>query len=851
MSLKAQVVDSFADGNFDKNPTWKGDSSHFTVTASKELRLKAPSLNASSSLAVTSQAIGGAEWKASIKLDFNPSGANYLDFHIISSSNVLDSAHQGYFVRVGDSEDELALYRQDGSSATELIDGPNGLTDKDPVVLRVKVERSGTGHFTLSVDSNGTGFKPLDSIYDDSVQISAYSGFECQYTATRSDKFYFEKLEVNGSPYQDSIPPKLDSITVPKKGQLLLRFDETLDTGGLNANAFKLKPVGGTPASISFSSSRDSLWLHYTEQLPNDTILELQTPQLTDTLGNSLPPMQRMFHYLVIPDPLPGGILINEIMADPTPSVGLPDLEYLELHAPSDKIQATDGWQLIIDGDSASLPQRVMRPGDRFLLIPASDSSFFDPPDPPLLIDQLPSLVNSGEQLVLRAPDGTTIDSVSYKEDWYGSNEKDDGGWSLERIAPSASCALGANWKASQDPKGGTPGRPNSVLDPGFDQKAPSLKSSYTLNDSSVLLRFDEKAFPDSNWSKALTLPNALTLDTVRHGTEKAAIKLILSNPLDSGIWYELEVGPIKDCFGNRRSEPTKERFILPYTPRPKDVVINEVLFDPPPEGVDFVELYNRSDRFIDLADLILKDPDAPHGSNSTLQGKERILSPGEYRYITEAPGTIADLYPHTPEEKGYRTNSLPAYPNDSGIVLLKEKGGATIDSFAYKASIHHPLLDDPEGVSLERIDPNGWSQKKDNWHSASSSVSYATPGEENSQYLEEKRGSKAEHLWSTPDVFTPNMDGDRDLLRIHYRFSKPGMSCSLMILTPRGRTVKRLLDGEILERRGWLTWNGTRTDGKKVPIGIYVIFLECIHPDGDRIREKKSCVVGKPLGGR
>ncbi len=842
--LQGQVQDSFADGNLDQNPTWIGDSADFKVNPAKELQLDAPSLDASSSLVTASQSIGGAEWRFFTRLAFPPSGSNYLDVYLTASDPKLDSAQDAYFVRIGDSEDEVSLYRQNGKKKSKLIDGKDGRVDQDPVTLSVRVTRTGTGHFELELDTGGgSNFLFEGSSYDASVQKSTYFGFHCQYTATRSDAFFFDRIEVSGSPFQDSIPPQIEAFKDPKKGVLELHYDEALDPASFQAKAFELLPLGIGPDSLLLTAADHKLTLFFPSTLQNDSKYTLSVPSVKDTAGNPAAPEQLPFHHLIPASPEKGAVVINEIMADPSPPVGLPDGEYLELHAADSLIQDLEDWTLIVDGDSSKLPQRTLRPGDRVLLIEAGDSSLFTIPSP-LLLNPLPSLTNGGERVELLAENGERIDQVHYKDDWYGDKTKEDGGWSLERIAPGSLCQEQENWKASTDPEGGTPGAINSLYDPSYDTKAPTIKGAHPLNASTILLRFDEGIFPDTALKEYFSIPKGPDVDTAFR-TSLGHLRLRTESSLDTGRRYHLKSDRVPDCFGNEQGSPLKTSFLLPYGARKKDVVINEVLFDPMPDGVDFVECYNRSERTLDLSDWTLASFEDSITDREKVPGREQLIPPGSYRFLTKDTTIVKEAHPGTPIGRGVAMKEFPTYTNDSGTVVLLNQQGALLDRFAYNAGMHHSLLQEQEGVSLERIDPEAPTDHEDNWHSAASSVNYATPGEKNSQFRSSAKDIWKARLWTEPEVFSPNMDGDRDHLKVRYRFSRPGMNCSLRIHTARGRVVKELADGQLLGRKGSFTWSGTLKDGSKAPIGIYVILLECIHPDGKRVVEKETCVVG------
>ena len=79
-------------------------------------------------------------------------------------------------------------------------------------------------------------------------------------------------------------------------------------------------------------------------------------------------------------------------------------------------------------------------------------------------------------------------------------------------------------------------------------------------------------------------------------------------------------------------------------------------------------------------------------------------------------------------------------------------------------------FLDDDNGVSLERHDFNRPTQDEDNWHSAASTVLYATPGYQNSQVL--VPSPDPEEVWLEPETFSPDQDGFEDVVSINYLFN-------------------------------------------------------------------------------
>jgi hypothetical protein len=133
---------------------------------------------------------------------------------------------------------------------------------------------------------------------------------------------------------------------------------------------------------------------------------------------------------------------------------------------------------------------------------------------------------------------------------------------------------------------------------------------------------------------------------------------------------------------------------------------------------------------------------------------------------------------------------TLPNYNDNESICLLRVRNGITIDSLAYQNDWHYALLDNEDGVSLERIDFSSTTSDKNGWHSAASTVGFATPTYQNSQYSE--TGIAEDAISISPAVFTPDNDGDKDFVFIQYQFSEPGYTCNVSLYDAKGREIKK-----------------------------------------------------------
>src|SRR6218665_585127 len=150
-----QIVDDFPDNDLLRS-VWNGDRQNFTVE-SQRLRLLAPAETGNSYLSTPSRSINDAVWQFYVRLDFNPSSTNYARVYLVSSQPVLNDTLRGYFVMIGNTADEISLYRQTGSTRTKIIDGLDGRVNTASVEVNVRVTRDATGNWQLLSDVGPTG----------------------------------------------------------------------------------------------------------------------------------------------------------------------------------------------------------------------------------------------------------------------------------------------------------------------------------------------------------------------------------------------------------------------------------------------------------------------------------------------------------------------------------------------------------------------------------------------------------------------------------------------------------------------------------------------------------------------
>jgi len=147
----------------------------------------------------------------------------------------------------------------------------------------------------------------------------------------------------------------------------------------------------------------------------------------------------------------------------------------------------------------------------------------------------------------------------------------------------------------------------------------------------------------------------------------------------------------------------------------------------------------------------------------------------------------------------------------------------------AYSDEMHMELLDDPRGISLERVSWERPGTDPDNWHSAASIEGYATPGRKNSQSYTMLDGEQL--LEVSPVVFSPDNDGYQDLLQININAGGNDWIIGLFITDLQGRRVRTLANNHLAAPSVSYTWNGEGENGSMMPMGFYVVHARGYRP--------------------
>ena len=844
----SQISDDFSSAYFGPHTFWHGDTADFIINSNGQLQLNAAQAGISSlsasleNMDVWNQNL---EWDFQIRFSFSPSINNFARFYLLADTMDLKTENlTGFYLQFGEnlSQDAIELFYTDGSQAVSVFRGPNAMI-ANSFELKIKVIKTVNDLWQLWVDERNIGWYQLMAEAEFSTLFQAKAaGIYCKYTTANINKFYFDNIYI-GPQQIDSIPPKVSFCRgYDNLHNICIGFSEIMDESSLAPAHYRIEENGMTPIVCEYVfPNYNQIMLFFSANFEEDVTYHLRISGVHDLTHNVITDTMVTFHCHKIQR---NDVLIHEIMADPTPVIGLPAAEYIELYNRTDGELILENWKLQLGKNRKTLPD-ILLPGNGFAVIAAAA-------DAPLLqaycntVYSLSSLsiTDGGQELILYNNYDEVIHLVKFNNSWHRQSIKKDGGWSLEMIDTGNPCTGEENWDSSCDAKGGTPGQPNSIAAENPDIEPPAIIAATVMDSNCLRLRFSETVLMNPQ-QVVFNLDHDIHISSVVPVTPyHNAVDLHFDQNQQAGIIYllTLESG-VCDCAGLPAWEEQSIQFGLDQKPNYKDLIINEILSDPPhSEDADYVEIYNRSTNIIDLKYVkIGSGGDGLPDKTAIAVTEGYQLFPGQLvalcknRKLTEAH--YQPLYPG----KLLSCDSLPAYSNAEGVVQLTDLSLRTLDRLHYSDDMHYSMLSSTDGVSLERVHYEGETQDNNNWKSAAANVNFGTPGYENSQYSELL--SNEDILRIEPEIFSPDNDGIEDFAEIYCRFSDLENRVTVSVYDRQGMLVKNLANNELCGNEARYLWDGGNANGRKMPPALYVVKLSYWNLSGKR--RGKQAVVG------
>lgn len=689
LNVSAQWREDFSLLPFYDFAPWKGNFLHWTQDQGW-LKSQGPAVSGTCiSLQRDCSAGDSFELAFSVNLELATSSNNYLEMELkdtLSNSSLL--------VVVGGTADEVSVFSRKGGKDTLWIDGlDKRLSSSTSNKMAIRFRRL-NHNYTLELGLQGDtstwlleGSAVKTSFYPQQVLIRA-----C-YSASNADKFKVDWIYF-GSPRFDITAPQFLSVYDLDSQNWKLSFSEAMDsTVGafydangdsaaytwISASALRCRvPQGANPllTAKGFRDRNGNRW--------NDTSLNLRY----------IP-----YHFR--------DIQITELMPDPSPPQGLPEIEWIELHNASDHARNLQDFVLSDLSASHLLPSFLLEPNAYLIITAMGNCALLSNYGNCLEVGFSSTFLNnSSDRLHLVNRQGDTLERLEYSDAWYQDLNKKNGGFSLEKKDPKNHCLIdNENFSASQALSGGSPGTLNANDQRIYDTSVPNIERFEVLTPSLINLLTTEPI----DISRARLVFQQDTLALYEQGLKN--YRITLSKPLVNNakqIHEAILLGAM-DCAGNSADIPVKFRYAIPEIPQRGELIFTEVLFKLNGGQASFIEVFNRGSAaqslagtklFIDAKELVLGN---------------KLLYPEESLILCKATdsGAFTGL--------AYMVVSgFPSLNANSGTLSLKNQNGEQLDYYQYYDTVFTDWPQKSGGYSIERKNHERKCSYREDWEPSS-----------------------------------------------------------------------------------------------------------------------------------
>lgn len=442
----------FADTEW-KN-VWSGDTASFIVE-DQSLRLDAEKTVSSSSVSTKSDAIISATWHLCGRMELNPSSSNYLAVYLASSSSdVADSTLSGYYLLLGKSNDEIALWKSVDGVQKKLGASEKKRLNFSKVQYDIVVQTDNDGNWTVMSRINEEEDYSVDfQAFDNEIETSSYFILNPHFSKTRTKHFVFDSISIR-TDFVDHDPPYVAGIE-RNDSIVTVLWSEEINVESLSVDpGDALEFMGGDEKISQFRVAKTELSGEY----------EISV-SACDIRGNCASDTTLKIYFSE--DAKKGDLILNEILFD----VATGESEFVELYNMSEK------W---ISAKSLSIATRKANGNLNYITPFSSDVNDAIPPHTYIILSRnvenvcakygcgdgavsfvlpkMATLNNNGANVVLLDKKDNVLDEFAYDPKMHSQFSAVDKGMSLERVSFD-----GDEWVSASDECGGaTPGAKNS-----------------------------------------------------------------------------------------------------------------------------------------------------------------------------------------------------------------------------------------------------------------------------------------------------------------------------------------------------------------------------------------------------
>lgn len=788
---------------------WSGTLAKFSVN--NNTLHQNDSLTGSSFLFCHHQLENELEWNIKLQLSFSPSSNNSIKLYIAADTNNPNLISNGYYLHLGESgsADRWTFYKISFGQDSLLARGKTNYgSEKDSISLKIVHQNN-----QWTVLSSPTGDTPSTfefNIADTNSLKLGYSGFQNQYTSSRSKGFSF--LEYSISPYRkDTIAPYLTAVDIINDTTMIVSFNEAIDTSSVALTTFKLK--NRLPWSVLICNLKKVI-IYFSPIIPNIP-LTLSATDIKDLAGNTKNSDLSFIYSL----PNVGDIIISEYLYDPDPLYGLPNSEFVEILNTTNSNIQLEGWQLCDEKGCSSFPKYNLPAHSVAIVSPTEAMHAFQVFGNVIGLKNFPALNNDGDIIRIKSKQSFTIDNINYTPTQFKENLK---GKSIIRSSTQNNmCSSKVKWKTGFLNNGSSLGRINSELKaPYFTTPYDNISSIEVLNKNLICIHFNSYIRSHKFSFENISISNEIGIKKFIYKDSIVSYLWLETTPLEEEISYTLLIK-------NTSCKTIAIPFGFPRTIEFGNLLLNEILFDPTSQNDDFIELTNRTASFITTKGLKIGiSPSEYDELEEVISLPQKLIPPYEFLALTN----FNDWEKDSIDLVRFLNTQLPSLPNSGKTISLMDSNNLILDQFTYNESLHASSISNTKGISLERITH---TMKNDQWGSASTLV-MNTAGRTNSI----QKTINNNQFDVSPKLLDLQRTTNNSFFFFSYSLSNNNTNGSCLVFNENGQLLITLLSNERLGNKGSFTWDGS-INGIPLSTGNYIILWETWDEHGETRAEK------------
>ncbi len=850
--VQAQTTDSVFFQSCQQNPV---NSFCFVPNSEFDIKtcLPAQSTTQLATIKVPIDTFKNWEIATEIYLGINPSSSNYLEINLTFSS---DSSTELCKIRIGDKFDNLTLY----NSKNEVLGFSSSLFNRSSSQFEIRLlfqssKLNIVWHWKDSIEWNllaTASLHPQSTLTTLSVNL-------IQTGSSSVGKWSFNQL-IQKPITNDLTGPEALNISWKSSNSAWIEFNESIRIDATrclisdSANIGICKKINHNTLEITSLKPwkcNDSFWIY---------ILNIADSSKNTTKICSI----RTIYPCILPIKR-GQIIVTEIMHNPPKygqnPVGIPPIKYLEIQNTHSQGLWLTNAQLCDAVSCTKLPNYWLKPEEILVLYSAKDSNLvprdFKKISYPVV--NFPSFNTTDDSIIIKNQKSEIIYQNRYREE-YHKEPYHLGGYSLERAFLNPTITPWLNWQ-SNNQIGGTPGYIDSCI------RIPTLPKN--IFSAAV---FNENKEIEIQCIQPLIKQQWETVEFYAQDSLEQNIKIDVSLQASNSTYarFLLKTPSIRDVMFNNQLLISAKLFseIIPFVdtvflinqseikkPTTQDVIISEIQFSTTENGIDFLEIYNKSNTPLDLRSLAIRYyyNDSIPRWQIPISEINRILLPKQCLIICKDAEIMHLNYPDLPMNRVMENSIFIGLNADFGLLELFDIQTFTrLHLAGYNARWHHPEIDQTQNISLERVGVAAAATNPWNWRSHGK---YQTQNRLSNPCYKDSSNSKEEGLkfcspgfhkeWTileNSSTFKLNQwkfqqSSNQNYLCLEYQLPMPDCLIQVKMLTVSGHLIATPIQKERIDFSGNLCFPANST--AKLPKGAYLISVRCLLPDGNTIQKQ------------